>query len=81
MRVTVSDVNEFPPAFSMSVYATSIQEQSASETSVIDVSSKVSSVPNKTLILTMSSVVIVRCSILAFCGNRTRCHNADRIHF
>ena len=38
MRVTLEDVNESPPAFTMSVYTASIVEQSGADTSVLDVS-------------------------------------------
>ena len=38
MRVTLDDVNESPPAFTMSVYTASIVEQSGADTSVLDVS-------------------------------------------
>ena len=38
MRVTLEDVNESPPAFTMSIYTASIVEQSGADTSVLDVS-------------------------------------------
>ena len=38
MRVTLDDVNESPPAFTMSVYSATIVEQSGADTSVLDVS-------------------------------------------